>query len=276
MNYPRISIVTPSYNQGRYLEATIRSVLDQGYPNLEYRIMDGGSTDQSRAIIERYADRLAGWVSEPDQGQADAINKGLRQATGDIIGWLNSDDLLLPGALHRIAATFQRNPRLNVVTGMRRIIDSDGRHTADFVPELPVRFVLERQCVVCQETTYWRRAVSDQIGLLDTSYRFALDYEYWQRMLAAGFTFHMIPRYLGAFRIHPEAKTSSWRSVRDAELPRIYERYLGRPLTEDEALKEMRTQRHERLPFMLKYRADKYLSAPLTALRLQLAKRRAK
>src|SRR5688572_2633651 len=114
--YPKISIITPSYNQGEYIEKTILSVLEQNYPNLEYIIIDGGSTDNSTEIIRKYADRITYWISEPDKGQSDAINKGLKLATGDIVNWLNSDDYYEPGALFKVAEAFN-NPEVNVFAG---------------------------------------------------------------------------------------------------------------------------------------------------------------
>src|SRR5258706_6083465 len=125
--FPRISIVTPSFNQAAYVDATIRSVLDQRYPNLEYIVVDGGSTDGSVDIIRRYEDRLTYWVSEPDRGQADAINKGLARATGEIRAYLNSDDLYLPGALLRVAAEYRAHPDADIICGVCRVIDEHGR-----------------------------------------------------------------------------------------------------------------------------------------------------
>ena len=115
MNNPTVSIITPSFNQAAYLEQTLCSVLDQSYPHIEYLVVDGGSTDASPAIIQRYASRLAWWVSEPDHGQAEGLNKGLQRASGEIIAWLNSDDLYLPGTLHRVARFFQQHPDVDVV-----------------------------------------------------------------------------------------------------------------------------------------------------------------
>lgn len=272
--YPKISIVTPSYNQGSYLEATIQSVLGQGYPNLEYIVIDGGSTDNSREVIRKYGDagQLAYWVSEKDAGQADAVNKGLSRATGEIMAYLNSDDLLLPGALMRVAQVFQREPQTNVVAGLRKVINADGSPRADFVPELPITFILQHICIVCQETVFWRRTVYDKIGAFDAQFRFALDYEYWHRMLAAGYQFRLIPAYQGAFRIHGDSKTTNWTDIRTKELNIIYERYMHRNLTEAQAIREMRTQPHPLFPFIARYRWEKYMHAPLLALRLHWLK----
>ncbi|NVO00781.1 MAG: glycosyltransferase, partial [Geobacteraceae bacterium] len=124
---PKITIVTPSYNQGRFLEKTILSVLDQGYPNLEYIVIDGGSTDESVEIIKKYADRLTYWVSEPDRGQSHAINKGFERATGEIFGWLNSDDWYHPGALQAVAEAFAANPDVGAVVGAGEMVDEEGK-----------------------------------------------------------------------------------------------------------------------------------------------------
>lgn len=223
---PKISIVTPSFNQGEYLEETIRSVLTQNYPNLQYVIMDGGSTDQSVSIIERYADRLDAWVSEPDQGQADAINKGFARCDGEIMGWLNSDDLLLPNALHHIGRHFAENPQTNIVCGFRRFAIGHQRTRGRWVHLEPDRFSLQRHCYIAQETTYWRRSVWEAVGELDPTFQFTLDYDLWQRMLVAGYAFELIPYYLGLFRLHEASKTVSQNCIRIVEHRRIYQRYL--------------------------------------------------
>ncbi|MBN1680154.1 MAG: glycosyltransferase [Anaerolineae bacterium] len=236
--YPRITIVTPSYNQGRYIEETIRSVLMQGYPNLEYIMIDGGSTDETLDVIRRYENHLSFWVSEPDNGQANAINKGFARSSGDIMGWLNSDDVLLPNALHTVAYTFMRKPGVHVMTGLRRIVNGEGQFVRNWFVWMPTPDVLRRQCVIAQETTFWRRAVWEHIGPVDESYQFAMDYEYWIRMLDAGYTFELVPRYLGVFREHDEAKTTAWKHVRASDLARLFQAY-GIAEDENDALRQL-------------------------------------
>jgi glycosyltransferase involved in cell wall biosynthesis len=236
---PQVTIVTPSFNQAQYLEETIRSVLLQGYPNLEYIIVDGGSTDGSIDIIRKYEPWLAYWCSEPDRGQGDAINKGFRQSSGEIMGWLNSDDCLLPGAVQTLVAHFQAHPESKIVCGFRWNIMHDKQIRRGRVHLPPDRYTLSRICYIAQETTYWRRDVWNAVNELDLSYHFALDYDLWQRMLAAGFRFDLLPRFMGAFRIHPDSKGSKWWHVRNEELARIYRRYLGRDTNEREVVLEI-------------------------------------
>jgi glycosyltransferase involved in cell wall biosynthesis len=232
---PRISVVTPSYNQGRFLEATIRSVLMQGYPDLEYFVIDGGSNDETADVLAAYAPYLTGVVSEPDDGQADGVNKGLRMATGEVMGWLNSDDLLLPGALWNVGQAFAERADVDIVCGFRRYIDGVGTVLHNGVHERPSRRTLSHYCYVGQETVYWRRGVWDAIGPLDVAYRYALDFEYWHRALAAGFEFELLPVFLGAFRLHDESKGALLDDVREEEMRRVYRYYLGR----DESFVEM-------------------------------------
>jgi glycosyltransferase involved in cell wall biosynthesis len=230
---PRVSIVTPSFNQGAYLEETLRSVLLQGYPNLEYIVIDGGSADQSVEIIRRYAPWLASWVSEPDRGQADAINKGLRASTGQVLNWINSDDGLLPFALHHVSAFLCADPRAQIVCGFRRKVIGTVRHPRRLRVHLPPdRYSLARLCYLAQETTFWTRAVWERVGELDITLQYALDFDLWQRMLAAGFQFELLPRFIGLFRAHPDSKGARWSDVRSAELNRIYQKYLGVPKSE--------------------------------------------
>jgi glycosyltransferase involved in cell wall biosynthesis len=208
MALPRISVVTPSFNQGRYLETAIRSVLDQDYPNVEYLIMDGGSTDGSVDIIRRYADRLAYWVSAPDGGQSAAIASGFQRSTGDVLGWLNSDDVYLPGALSRVAQTFAQSPSVDFVYGTRRIIDEAGRMIrAHRPPTLLHKYYFIFGQWIPQECAFWRRTLYDRVGGLDPTLSFSLDFSLFIRMWAKG-RFKRIDAELGALRSHAETKTN--------------------------------------------------------------------
>lgn len=239
--YPRFTLVTPTYNQADYIEETIRSVLLQGYPNLEYIVMDGGSTDDTRRILQHYDSHITYWVSEPDNGQAHAINKGFNRSTGEIMGWLNSDDVLEPGALKAVAETFMQKSHVNVVTGFRRLMDADSQFIRNWFIWSPQPYWLQRGCVIAQETTFWRRLVWQAIGGIDESYQFAMDYEYWQRMLQAGYRFHMIHQYLGRFREHEAGKSSAWMDIRARDLARIYQHY-GIAQDEEEADAQLRAR----------------------------------
>jgi glycosyltransferase involved in cell wall biosynthesis len=222
--YPKITVVTPSYNQGQYLEETIRSVLLQGYPNLEYIVMDGGSKDNSVEIIQKYAPFLTYWVSEKDGGQTHAINNGFARSTGEIMGWLNSDDMLLPKALQRIGRTFARSAHVQIVTGFRRVYDEQTRFLHNFIVDEPNKY-LTYYCSVMQETTYWRRSVWQELGDLDESFHFAMDYEYWLRAAKKGYWFHLIPHYLGGFRRTATQKTTTLLEVYEQDVQKLHERY---------------------------------------------------
>ena len=224
--WPRVSIVTPSYNQGQFIEETIRSVLLQGYPNLEYIIIDGGSTDGSVDIVRKYEPWLAYWVSEPDRGQAHAINKGFAQANGEIMAWLNSDDLLCPHAVRRVVNAFLKNANLDVICGFRKVINRDGNVTSYLAYPPSIDDVLKRWCIVAQETVFWRRRVWEHIGPLDEGFAYAFDYEYWQRMLANGYEFVLLPYFLGCFRHHEASKGATMNHVRNSELKEVYQRYF--------------------------------------------------
>jgi glycosyltransferase involved in cell wall biosynthesis len=208
--WPKVSIITPSYNQGRFIEETIRSVLLQGYPNLEYVVIDGGSTDQSVEIIQKYAAWLTYWVSEEDQGQADAINKGWKMATGDFITWLNSDDILVPGALRRAVILLEADSRINLVFGDVYHIDCAShplgyRSGRDFSLEY---VLLNWHNITPQPGFLMRRAELERTGFLDTDLNFAMDFDYWLRVAIRGGEIKYIPHYLASARLHPAAKTS--------------------------------------------------------------------
>lgn len=222
---PTISVVTPSYNQGQYLEETIRSVLLQGYPKLEYVVMDGGSTDESVDILRKYAPFLSGWTSARDEGQADAINRGFEQTTGELMGWLNSDDILLDGALFTIADAF-RDPTVEIATGLRKVIDEDSRVTANWIRDIPTKYYITHYCPIAQETTYWRRTLWQRLGPLDTSLHFAMDYDFWLRAVLQGdCTFHLMPHYTGGFRDYPNNKSNSWQDTYQRDMTVLYRRY---------------------------------------------------
>lgn len=210
----RITVVTPSYNQAEFVGQTMRSVHEQDHPDIEHIVMDGGSTDGSLEVLQEYANQ-ATVVSEPDDGQTDAINKGLRRATGDIVCWLNSDDYFLPGALSTVAAYFQEHPDVMWVTGDCVIVDRDGspiqqpvRWYKRALRALGPRFFLGFTNAVAQPATFWRRELHDRLGLLDESLDYTMDYDWWLRLRDEGRP-GTIGRPLAAFRIHDQSKSGS-------------------------------------------------------------------
>ncbi|OGO38380.1 MAG: hypothetical protein A2W35_04000 [Chloroflexi bacterium RBG_16_57_11] len=204
---PLVSIVTPSYNQARFLETTIRSVLDQDYPNLEYIIVDGGSTDGSREIIERYDDRLAWWVSERDQGQTDAINKGFSRARGEILAWLNSDDTYQPGAISEAVAFLQAHPQVGMVYGDANLIDESGQVIGRFPARQTDYRRLKRGYVhIPQQASFFRTSLWRQVGPLDTTFFFAMDYDLWVRISRLA-PIKYLPRLWANFRLHETGKS---------------------------------------------------------------------
>ncbi|MEN1678155.1 MAG: glycosyltransferase family 2 protein [Planctomycetota bacterium] len=228
---PKITVVTPSYNQAEFLEQTIRSVLDQGYENLEYLVIDGGSDDGSRQVIERYADRLAHWVSEPDEGQSDAIAKGFARATGEILCWVNSDDVLLPGSLLAVADYFASHPEAETLSAGAYSIDADGEPLADWfgaytlgVPAGYDRLRFYDQDGVFQMATFWRRSAYEAVGGLDRSLQFVMDRDLFTR-LAKRRPFDTLPKFLACFRVHQAAKSTTIQPVRQAETQELLRRY---------------------------------------------------
>jgi glycosyltransferase involved in cell wall biosynthesis len=223
MNFPKISIVTPSYNQGHFLEETIHSVLNQDYPNLEYIIIDGGSTDNSVDVIKKYEDRITYWVSEADNGMTDALNKGFRIATGEILTWINSDDYFLPGALHIAAQAFSVSvPHLGFIYGHCLHITANGdvleeRKMVKFDASI-LRF---GRNLFAQPASFFHRRVIDKIGLLNAELPYAMDYEFWLRSYDKGFKFKNIGVTLAAFRFHGESKTIGGRSKQTDEYEQV-------------------------------------------------------
>jgi GT2 family glycosyltransferase len=227
---PRVSLVTPSYNQARFLEKTLQSVLNQGYSNLEYIVMDGGSTDGSVDILKVYAERLTYWESVPDRGQAEAINKGWRRATGEFVWWLNSDDVLAPGSLEAAVAFLQANPDVHLAYGDHLWIDADGRPVQTYrYPEFDYeRFELHRPDV-SQAGALMRREVIRRVGYLDEELHFLMDLDYWRRMALAGCRLAHVPRVLAHFRIYDQAKTLAGSPRAVAERCLLNQRLFSSP-----------------------------------------------
>lgn len=202
-----VSIITPSYNQAPFLEATIRSVLEQDYPELEYIIVDGGSTDGSVDIIQRYADRLAWWVSEKDAGQTDAINKGFARAKGEVLAWLNSDDTYQPGAVSEAAAYLAQHPEVGLVYGDANFIDQSGRVIGRFPSaQTDYRRLRQGYVHVAQQAAFFRSELWRQVGPLDPTFYFAMDYDLWVRLAKVSKVAYT-PRLWANFRLHGSGKT---------------------------------------------------------------------
>lgn len=205
---PLVSIVTPSFNQGQFLEATILSVLEQNYPNIEYFIIDGGSTDTSVEIIKKYASRLAGWVSEKDKGQTDAINKGFSRASGSILAWLNSDDTYQPGAIREAVDLLLRNPGIGMVYGETNFINEEGLVIGRFPAAQTDLKRLKRGFVhIPQQASFWRADLWRQVGPLDPSFYFAMDYDLWVRLARISRLLYVPGHVWANFRLHSSGKS---------------------------------------------------------------------
>jgi glycosyltransferase involved in cell wall biosynthesis len=223
--WPKLSIVTPSYNQGQFLEATIRSVLLQGYPNLEYIIIDGGSTDESVAIIRKYERWLTFWVSEPDDGQTAAINRGLERSTGDYLGWLNSDDLYTKGAFEKAIGLLVSHPKCSFIHGNRILIDTIDRvFGCTALPSFQPPVV---SVPVFSETAFWTRNAMAAVGMLDNKFNFSMDLEFFTRL-----ALHSSPvktgDFLGCLRCHADSKSSTIPMEGRAETDDLWARLFNK------------------------------------------------
>jgi glycosyltransferase involved in cell wall biosynthesis len=230
MELPKISIVTPSFNQGNFLEDTILSVLGQNYINLEYIVIDGGSTDNSVSIIKKYQDRISYWISEKDAGQSEAINKGFKQSTGDILMWINSDDLLMPNVLNYIASTVISNKNGFYFGNCIRFEEKNrGIHCLNSdVVSAHLTTGLEQNDFIFQPSSFWTRNVYDEVGPLNENLHYGFDWEWFLRVKENGIKMMALNKCISMYRKHDTHKSRSGGEKRQEELLKIYEMYNPR------------------------------------------------
>lgn len=219
----RISIVTPSYNHARFIERTVKSVIGQRYPNLEYIVMDGGSMDGTQKLLAPYRSQLADLVSAKDGGQSDAIGRGFEKTTGDIMAWINSDDMLAPGTLDYVNRYFASHPNVDAIYSHRLAVDADDRAIWYWLLPRHSDYHMSRWDFIPQETCFWRRSLWERAGNLDRSFQFAMDYDLFVRYMRAG-RFRRVNRFLAAFRQHADAKTTQvFDTIGRQEIQRIWD-----------------------------------------------------
>jgi glycosyltransferase involved in cell wall biosynthesis len=225
---PKISLVTPSLNQGKFIRATIESVLSQGYPDLDYRVQDGGSTDGTLTLLRTYEERVP-FVSEKDAGQADAINKGLSRATGEVLAYLNSDDILTPGALAAVGEAFASDPNLMLVWGRASYLNEVGAPVSPYLVRSDAVERLADACFIAQPAAFFRRKVWEEIGPFDASLHHTMDYDYWLRIAERypRSSMRFLDRELAGCRMHADAKTvAGWSRALD-EIMELVKRRTG-------------------------------------------------
>ena len=223
----KVSIITPSYNQGHFIERTLKSVANQTGGDIEHIVMDGGSTDNTIEILKQFSSSVK-WVSEEDNGQADAVNKGIRMCDGEIIGWLNSDDMFYPGAIEKITDFFELNPDIEVVYGMADHIDKEDQAFEQYPTEEWDFERLKYTCFISQPALFFRRRVIEEQGLLDESLQYCMDYEYWLRLGKAGVRFAFLPEKLAGSRLYAENKTLGSRKKVHHEINDMLKKKFGR------------------------------------------------
>jgi len=233
---PRISIITPSYNQVEFIEHTIRSVIGQKYPNLEYWIFDGGSTDGSVAIIKRYSKKyphIINWVSKKDKGQVDALNKGLKKITGDIVAYINGDDYYLPGTFQAVVKYFKNKPNKSWLVGNCRITDKKLSWSFTIKHLIPINWGKSWLYLfnwINQPAVFLKRDLVKKVGNFNQKFNYAFDYDYWLRCLQQVGTPGRIKRELAVFRIHPQAKGSKSFDKQFKEDEKVIRKYIKNPL----------------------------------------------
>jgi glycosyltransferase involved in cell wall biosynthesis len=234
----KISVVIPTLNQGKYIEQTLQSIIDQQYQNTEILVIDGGSSDNTVEIIKKFNHKITYWVSEPDKGQSDAICKGLQKATGDILCWINSDDYYMPGAFERISDFFNlHTEKPTVLTGHSKFIQDNGGivwepKSSNVTDVQPLELTSEKLLYcwnysLSQPSTFWNRKTIEQVGLPNVGLRFTMDLDFWIKMLQHNTRFYFTPTVLSCFRYHSESKTMNLKTVQRTELFQLGEKYLS-------------------------------------------------
>jgi hypothetical protein len=240
---PRFAVVTPSFQHGKFLEATLQSVLEQPGVRMDYVVQDGGSTDETVGLLSHYAPRLKHCSSEADKGQADALRRGFARTEGgpnDIMAYLNSDDLFMPGAVRFVAEYFAKHPEVDVVYGHRVLIDEAGNEVGRWLAPRRSCDDLRLFDLIPQETLFWRRRIYERVGGIDASFGFAVDWDLLLRFAAAGARFERLPWFLGLFRLHPAQKSQAWlEKVGIPEMDALRERNFGRAPTRAESVAGM-------------------------------------
>jgi glycosyltransferase involved in cell wall biosynthesis len=222
VEWPRITVVTPSFNQARYLERTIKSVLDQGYPNLEYMIVDGGSTDGSVDIIRKYESQLSWWVSEKDRGQAHAINKGLQRATGEWLAWQNSDDIYYAQTFNHLVSIVKKNPQADLITADVNLINEfDVPFRELRYPKPSYSGLVAEGMVLTNQAAFWRRDLQQKVGYINESYVCSFDYDWFLRLMQHSFQVCHVRKVWGGYRFHLATKTTQQAAVFIKEMQQI-------------------------------------------------------
>lgn len=225
----KISVITPSFNQGRFIEETILSVIHQNYDNFEYFVIDGGSTDDSVSIIKKYENDLTYWVSEKDGGQTEAINKGFKLATGDVVCWINSDDILMPGALKEVACFFESHKDIDFLNGYVMRIDKESKILfTHFIPPQKLYYARNGLYYVAQQGMFWRRELFDRLGYLDETFHAEMDKEFLIRILLNKCRVGYLRKILGAIRVYEDTKTALNGSIWQDDEFKLQQRYGDR------------------------------------------------